>query len=279
MKNSRRTFIKGSTLGVIGLSSPGIALSSGFARSGFQDNDLFYRYPAIDDEGVKGVVSAAHSRFDEVKEMVERRPELANASWDWGFGDFETALGAASHMARVDIANFLMEKGARPDIFTFAMLGQYDIVKGMIEVSPGIQRISGPHGITLLQHAKNRLRRQTTPTEKSRSEKLISYLERLGDADLAPVNLEISEEERQMFMGDYRFGQDSDEIFVVDLNMRKMLQIGRKGEFGKPLNRIGEAEFSPGGAPSVTVKFELKGDRASALRIITQQSNISAKRI
>lgn len=279
MKKSRRAFIKGSAIGIIGLAGSGAALSSNLIIDRSQDATLFYRYPALDDEEVKKVVSASHSRFDEVKELVTRRPELANATWDWGFGDFETALGAASHMARVDIASFLMENGARPDIFTFAMLGHHTVVKAMIEASPGLQQIPGPHGITLLQHAKNRLRRNTTSAEKNRSEKLIDYLEKLGDADLVPINLEISSEEQELFIGEYQFGKEDDEVFVVDLNMRKMLQIGRKGEFGKPLNRMSETEFSPAGAPSVTVEFRIGDGKASSLSVNSLQSSLVAKRI
>ena len=34
------------------------------------------------------------------------------------------------------------------------MLGQLDVVKAFIDASPGVQRIHGPHGITLLAHAR-----------------------------------------------------------------------------------------------------------------------------
>src|SRR5262249_3053675 len=42
-------------------------------------------------------VTVSHTNFKRVKELVEAHPALAKASWDWGFGDWETALGAASH--------------------------------------------------------------------------------------------------------------------------------------------------------------------------------------
>lgn len=70
------------------------------------------RYPAIEDAWVYSVVNSAHFDMDNVKTMVIKRPELANASWDWGFGDFETAIGACSHTGRRDIAEFLMSYGA-----------------------------------------------------------------------------------------------------------------------------------------------------------------------
>ena len=32
------------------------------------------------------------------------------------------------------------------------MLGQLDVVKAAIAASPGVQRVKGPHSITLLRH-------------------------------------------------------------------------------------------------------------------------------
>ena len=90
-----------------------------------------------------------------LKELVSARPALARASWDWGFGDWETAIDAASHVGNRPIAEYLIANGARPTIYTAAMMGQLAIVKGWIEAIPGVQRNRGPHGITLLAHARN----------------------------------------------------------------------------------------------------------------------------
>ena len=72
-----------------------------------------------------------------VKELVSARPALARASWDWGFGDWETAIDAASHVGNRPIAEYLIANGARPTIYTAAMMGQLAIVKGWIESVPG----------------------------------------------------------------------------------------------------------------------------------------------
>ena len=53
-----------------------------------------------------------------------------------------------------NIALFLLANGARPTIFSAAMLGQLDVVKAFITAMPGIQRTSGPHGFTLLHCVK-----------------------------------------------------------------------------------------------------------------------------
>src|SRR5690606_4958867 len=143
--------------------------------------ELFHRYPAIDDAIVSEVVGVSHFNLDRLRDLVNHRQELARATWDWGFGDWETAIGAASHVGRLDIVDFLMSKGARPDIFTYAMLGAYAAVREMINATPGIQSTYGPHGISLLQHAKNGLQSDTVSQSKQDDYKrLIAYLESLG---------------------------------------------------------------------------------------------------
>jgi len=40
------------------------------------------------------VVTVAHYDLKRVRELVEARPSLARAAWDWGFGNWEDGLGA-----------------------------------------------------------------------------------------------------------------------------------------------------------------------------------------
>ena len=115
-------------------------------------------FPSQDRALVRETVTVSHGNFGRVRELVEASPALAKANWDWGYGDWESALGAASHMGNRDIAKFLIEHGARPNIFSAAMLGQLDVVKSFVAASPGVQRTHGPHGITLLSHAETRRR-------------------------------------------------------------------------------------------------------------------------
>jgi len=110
--------------------------------------------PAIEASLVQQFVGNAHGDLDRVKELLAQEPALINACWDWGGGDFETALGAASHMGRRDIAEFLLENGARLDLFAAAMLGKLDIVKATLDAFPEAIRTPGPHGIPLIAHAK-----------------------------------------------------------------------------------------------------------------------------
>ncbi|MCA1839365.1 MAG: ankyrin repeat domain-containing protein [Actinomycetota bacterium] len=108
----------------------------------------------LDTELVNRFVVAGHADLDAVREMLADRPSLVNATWDWGGGDWETALGGASHMGRSDIAGFLLAAGARMDIFCATMLGLTDIVMAMIAADGRALTALGPHGIGLVQHAE-----------------------------------------------------------------------------------------------------------------------------
>jgi hypothetical protein len=97
-------------------------------------------------------VQAGHVNLDKVKEMVNQDPKFVVAAWDWGQGDWETALGGASHVGRRDIARYLLSQGARIDSFCAAMLGERDVVLALLKADPGIATTKGPHGYTLLYH-------------------------------------------------------------------------------------------------------------------------------
>ncbi len=111
------------------------------------------RKPALDPALVQEFVISGHGNLTRALELLEQEPMLINAAWDWGGGDWETALGGAAHMGRRDIALNLLEKGARMDIFAAAMLGQLEIVQAILKAFPDARRLRGPHGIPLLAHA------------------------------------------------------------------------------------------------------------------------------
>ena len=108
----------------------------------------------LDADRVREFVANAHGDLAAVRAALDDEPALVNATWDWGGGDFETGLGGAAHMGRRDIALFLLERGARLDVFAAAMLGYSDVVRAAIEADPAVVDVKGPHGIPLLAHAK-----------------------------------------------------------------------------------------------------------------------------
>jgi hypothetical protein len=103
---------------------------------------------------VEAFVGNAHGDFAEVERLLDLEPALANASWDWGGGDWETGLGAAAHMGRRDIAELLLARGARLDVFAAAMLGEVEIVRAVLDAYPEVVAAKGPHGIPLRVHAE-----------------------------------------------------------------------------------------------------------------------------
>jgi len=143
---SRRNFLGLSTAG-----AAGILLAPKFH---FEQTQQPNKPPALQADLVKEFVIAGHGNFDRVKELLEQQPGLLNATWDWGGGDFETALGGAGHMGRKDIAEFLINKGTRMDIFVATMLGKLEAVKAMLVAYPEQIKSKGPHGLTFLHHAK-----------------------------------------------------------------------------------------------------------------------------
>ena len=113
-----------------------------------ETSDLF------DPEEIREFVFAAHKSLEETRKIIEAKPLLLNCTNQAKKGDFETALGGAAHMGRKDIADLLVGRGARQDIFTYTFMGHTSLVKQLIEGQPSLLRAPGPHGFTLLHHAK-----------------------------------------------------------------------------------------------------------------------------
>lgn len=160
---TRKQFLIGSSTAAIALicgrgilqaqpaSSPGQSATSESADNvpDFPEHD-----PQFDRARVKRFVIAGHGNLPAVKAMLAEQPNLINGAVDWGKGDFETALGGASHMGRRDIAEYLLEHNARMDIFAATMLGRLDIVTAAVAAFPNIVHVPGPHGIPLIVHAE-----------------------------------------------------------------------------------------------------------------------------
>lgn len=112
------------------------------------------RGPRLDPDLVRDFVIAGHGNLDRTRELLDQHPTLINAAWDWGGGDWETALGGASHMGNVPIAEFLLSRGARMDVFCAAATGKIEIVRAFLADDPKVIDLKGPHGIPLLRHAQ-----------------------------------------------------------------------------------------------------------------------------
>ena len=226
-------------------------------------------FPAQDPELVREVVGASHGNLARVKELVTARPALARASWDWGYGDWETAIDAASHVGNRPIAEFLIAHGARPTIFTVAMMGWLAILKAWIEAAPGIQRTRGPHGITMVAHAR---------AGGAAAADVLKYLESLGVADPRYTDLPLTDAEQTAILGDYTFGSGATERLKVARNTRGLLTIARTGGVERNLFHQGGLVFNPAGAEAVRVRFELGGGKAVSLTVEDGPLTVNARR-
>jgi hypothetical protein len=137
-----------------------------------------WKKPQINRLFVQDFVIYAHSDLGMVKRLLEKEPALLNATMDWGGGDWETGLGGASHMGRRDIAEFLLEQGARIDIFCAAMMGQLDAVKAFLTLQPKLIDAKGPHGLTLHFHAQ---------AGGTGAAAVLDYLQSIKKMELKPV--------------------------------------------------------------------------------------------
>ena len=236
-------------------------------RAQERQGPAYASFPSQDPARVYDTVLFAHTEVDKVRTLLESSPALANATMDWGFGDWETAIGAASHMGRRDIARLLLDHGARPDIFTFAMFGNLTAVKATVEARPGIQTTAGPHGISLLSHAE---------AGGEESQPVVEFLEALGDADpgqaAQPLLLE-----PDAYTGTYVWGPGNEErVVIVERSGRLGFRSGKR--FPRTLFHVGNHEFHPGGARHVRIRFEIEADRAVGLAVLDPEVLMAAQR-
>jgi ankyrin repeat protein len=223
--------------------------------------DLPEQYPAYSGELIKAIVTVAHFDLSKLKDLIDPHPHIVKSAWDWGFGDWETPLGAACHMGRHDIAEYLLSKGATPSLFSWVLFGDLPMVQEIIQHEPGIQRVGGPHSISLLAHAR---------MGGKQSEAILEYLHSLKDADSArPIAL--TDEARTSICGTYRFGTGPSQLVEVIDDVRPyqnspmytyppQLTWTRQGTMGRPLFHVGNKVFYPAGAPSIEIRFEQHTD-------------------
>jgi hypothetical protein len=226
-------------------------------------------FPAQDPNLVREIVGASHGNFARVRDAVEKQPALARASVDWGFGDWETCIDAAAHVGNKPIAEFLLAHGARPTIFSAAMMGQLDVVKAFVAARPGIQKTHGPHGITLMSHAR---------AGGADAAPVAEYLKGLGDADIPTPSQPIAAPDRDALVGKYVYGPGPRDFFTVDVQ-RDQLGIDRpSGPSRRGLFHAGNLVFFPVGVPSVKIAFARDGGRVTQLTIADPDVVVTAIR-
>jgi len=274
---SRRAFVRAVpgvvyVMPVVAASGNGVSADSMRRWRSFEDGQaasvVHTGFPAHEPALVREVVGASHNNLGRVRELVERRPALANATWDWGYGDWESALGAASHTGQRAIAELLLAHGARPTIFSAAMLGQLAVVRAFVTADAAAARIKGPHGITLLSHAR---------AGGPQSAEVLKYLETVAGADDRPAAVPLATGDAESLVGRYVFGARDRDRFEVDLS-RGALGIASPGGSRRGLTHVGSLAFFPVGAPAVRIRFVRSAGAASSLLVEDGDVTITATR-
>lgn len=224
-------------------------------------------YPTTGAARAREFVGASHARPDRVREMLAEDAGLARAAWDWGFGDWETAIGAASHTGDMEILEILIAHGARPDLLTLATLDRVDAVRDVIENVPGARAIEGPHSISLFAHA-----------EAGAAQRVLDYL---ASAGIGPTNLFVTERGAVgPYLGEYAWGAGETDRFRIGWNeKRSITTIERPGQPLRNLMPLGDHAFSPAGARHVVIRFSVEGERARALSVEGFGPTIRAERV
>ncbi|MBK7406230.1 MAG: hypothetical protein IPJ41_16900 [Phycisphaerales bacterium] len=224
-------------------------------------------YPTTDSARAQEFVGASHARPDRVREMLAGDVGLTRAAWDWGFGDWETAIGAASHTGNKEILEILIGHGARPDLFTLATLDRVDAVRAVIEGVPGARGLEGPHSISLYAHA-----------EAGEAQRVLEYLSSVG---IGPTNL--FETERgavEPYLGEYTWGPGELDRFRIGWNERRSVAtIERPGLPPRNMMPLGGHAFSPAGARHVVIRFGMEGERATLLSVEGFGTPLRAERL
>src|SRR5262245_12395613 len=227
-------------------------------------------FPSQDPAAVKEAVVAAHGNVKRIQELVASQPALARASVDWGFGDWETCIDGAAHVGAKPIADLLLQNGARPTIFSAAMMGQLDVVKAFISARPGIQKKHGPHGITLMAHAR---------AGGADAQAVVQYLATLGDADTAIPSSPITPAEKDSVAGKYVYGPGPRDHFVIDIQ-REQLGIDRpQGPARRSLIHTGNLVFFPSGVPSAKIAFARENGKVTQMTLADPNVMLTAKRV
>lgn len=265
---SRRGFL--ATHSVAAICVVGVPASLGLARQPMPTPtsdlpaDPWPGFPRQDPALAREIVGASHANPAKVRELLTAHPALAKAAYDWGYGDWESALGAASHTGNREIAEMLLAAGARLDIFAATMLGMTEAVKAMIAAQPALAATLGPHGIPLIAHA-----------EAGGADELVEFLKGLKNSPLErPKSL--AADQCEQFLGTFVRDDGRGEIVVSQARMGMMI----RGEGGGDVRLIPKSEnrFYPVGAENVRVTFTLRDGLAQRIEIVEAPWMVAATR-
>lgn len=283
MLHNRRTFISTATAGIGALAAMGVLSSDAHAENETappaRQGASYDSFPRQKLDMVRDFVGSAHKNFDRVRGLRETDPELVRAAWDWGFGDWESALGAASHMGRLDIGQYLLDHGARADIFSLVLLGKLDAVQAMLAADKSLATAPGPHGIPLLMHAEAALGfPESSPEQKANAQRVYDFLQTVEGAAGPPATHVLDEKSRDEYLGKYIYGSGDEEVVVISVNMMGILSLKPGASGAQPIIPVAPDEFTFRAARSVRVQFARTDAKLSGLTIFAHGDTVRATR-
>jgi hypothetical protein len=113
-----------------------------------------------------------------------------------------------------------------------------------VSAQPGVERIRGPHSISLLAHAR-------AGGEAARP--VYDFLLSLGDADADP-QIPVSPSELDFIAGTYPFGPAENDQIQVTAD-KGTITWTRRGDHGEAVVPSGAGAFYPWGASAVRIRF------------------------
>jgi hypothetical protein len=148
-------------------------------------------------------------------------------------------------------------------------MGQLDAVKAFIAARPGVQKNYGPHGITLLSHAK-----AGGPDAAA----VVQYLAALGDADTPLATQPLAPADRDAVVGKYVYGPGPRDFFVIDVQQDR-LGIDRPNSPARRfLMHTGNLVFFPTGVPAAKIAFAREGRKVTQFTIADPHVMVTARR-
>lgn len=242
-------------------------LALGHSTAAATSSQPWEGYPTTEASKANAIVGASHARPDRVREMLREDPGLAKSSWDWGFGDWETAIGAASHTGQMEIIEILIAHGARPTLFTLATLDRVDALRDVLGGVRNTSDLEGPHSISLYRHA-----------EVGKAHRVQEYLSEIGISDSNPFQTD--ETVARKYLGTYAWGPGVTERFQVEwFDRMSCLSFKRQGSVGRNLIPLGDHAFSPAGARHVRIRFEVTDGRPKEVAVPWAGMTVKARRV
>jgi hypothetical protein len=149
------------------------------------------------------------------------------------------------------------------------MMGQLDAVKAFVAARPGIQKTYGPHGITLMSHAK-----AGGPDAAA----VVQFLAGLGDADTPLATQPLPAEDRDALVGKYVYGQGARDFFTIDVQQDRLGLDRPNSPARRFLMHTGNLIFFPTGVPTVKIAFAREGGKVTQLTVANPGLMLTAKR-